>query len=59
MELYTYRFFSENGLSAELSGETAEYKLKGENYVRVEVLAEHGAMLFTQPVYRKDLFRKP
>ena len=37
-----------------------EYRLKGdEPYIRVQVISEHGAMLWTQPVYRKELFEKP
>lgn len=29
----------------------ARFTLTGESYVRVEVIGENGAMLFTQPVY--------
>ena len=55
---FCYKFISENGLTAESYGETGGYKIKDENYIRVEVIAENGAMLFTQPVYKKDFFNK-
>ena len=53
---FNYRFISENGLEAESFGETAEFKIKGEKYIRVEACAENGALLFTQPVYEKEFF---
>ncbi len=61
VEDFTYRFIGEGGsVLAEERGSAASYALKGdEMYVRVEVTAENGAMLFTQPVYRDELFRKP
>ena len=58
VDKFEYRFISENGLAAKSFGETAEYKMNGENYIRVEATAENGAMLFCQPVYKKAFFGK-
>ena len=49
----TYIFIGKNGgiLSQQIA-EKGEYQLRGrELYVRVQVISEHGAMLWTQPVY--------
>lgn len=41
-------------------GDCGTYRLTGnEEYVRVQVISEHGAMLWTQPIYKKELFIKP
>lgn len=50
---YNYRFIGQNGqVLQETDGEIGVYTLTGEEkYVRVEALSEHGAMLWTQPVY--------
>ncbi len=51
----TYVFIGKDGevLSRQFS-EKGEYKLiGGEAYVRVQVISEHGAMLWTQPIYEK------
>ncbi len=41
-------------------GESGKYKMSGnELYVRVQVISEHGAMLWTQPIYRSEMFRRP
>jgi len=56
---FRYRFVTENGLASEQVGETAAFTLSGERYVRVEAVAENGAMLFTQPVYREEYFKRP
>ncbi|WP_432663533.1 CehA/McbA family metallohydrolase [Wukongibacter baidiensis] len=50
-----YKFIGENGsILHEIIGPSAEYQLSGEElYVRVEVRSRCGAMLFTQPIYRK------
>ena len=53
---FSYKFITENGEAAESYGETGVYKANGENYIRVEAIAENGAMLFTQPVYKKGAF---
>jgi hypothetical protein len=53
---FVYRFINENGLASRQAGATAEYALAGENYVRIEVYAENGAMLFTQPVWKEGFF---
>ncbi|WP_297343238.1 hypothetical protein [Amnibacterium sp.] len=53
-----FRFVGENGaVLQESSGDSAGYTLDGsELYVRVEAQAEHGAMLWTQPVYDEERF---
>jgi len=56
---FMYRFITENGVAAFSYGKTASFELGGENYVRVEAIAENGAMLFTQPVYKREFFHKP
>lgn len=56
IDSFSYRFITENGTADESYGETGEYKINGENYIRVEITAENGAMLFTQPVYKKEFF---
>ena len=55
---FIYRFVSGNGTVKESFGEYAEYIITNEDYVRAEVIAENGAMLFTQPVYKTDFFKK-
>lgn len=59
IDTYTYRFVTENGkvLSVK-NGSSAEYQISGEKYVRVEVLAENGAMLFFQPIYKTEAFHE-
>lgn len=61
IDVFTYRFVGEGGrLLYECKESQAEYCLKGdEMYIRLEVIAENGAMLFTQPVYNAELFKKP
>ena len=54
---FYYRFINENGAASEFYGESAEYALNGDRYVRVEAVAENGAMLFTQPVYDSAYFK--
>jgi len=56
---FTYRFVTENGPAKTVLAETAEFRLSNEHYVRVEAIAENGAMLFTQPIFRNDVFEKP
>jgi len=58
---YQYRFIGQNGkLLDQQTGERGIYRLEGnEKYVRVEVIAENGARLWTQPVYNRDCFKKP
>ena len=55
---FHYRFIGHQGkLLVETEGETGVYTLTGnERYIRVEVLSEHGAMLWTQPVYDSRYF---
>jgi len=53
---FTYKFINENGVESQVYGEEAEYALKGENYIRIEAVAENGSMLFTQPVYKKEFY---
>ena len=56
---YRYRFIGQMGaVLMETVGEVGEYILKGhEKYIRVEVTSEHGAMLWTQPVYDSEIFK--
>jgi hypothetical protein len=58
---YQYRFIGQNGQLLDVqTGEYGVYQLDGdEKYVRVEAIGENGAMLWTQPVYRNDYFKKP
>jgi len=59
VENFTYRFITENGKELLVcNGSSAVYRLNGEKYVRVEVLAENGAMLFFQPIYKTQAFFK-
>jgi len=52
VDTFTYRFVTEGGrYAAAVTGREARFTLTGESYVRVEVIGENGAMLFTQPVY--------
>ncbi len=55
-----YRFIGANGdVLSEQLGESGCYELTGkEKYVRVQVIGEHGAMLWTQPIYRFELFKR-
>ena len=52
-----YIFIGDNGkVLHKQTGPFAEYQLSGEeSYVRVEVRSRCGAMLFTQPIYKKDI----
>jgi hypothetical protein len=56
-----YSFIGENGsILDEATGGDAAYRLRGDElYVRVKAASEHGAMLWTQPVYEADAFRRP
>ena len=58
---YCYIFIRKDGeVLSRQQGESGQYHLKGhELYVRMQVISEHGAMLWTQPIYREELFRKP
>ena len=57
---FIYDFIGEHGnLLSRCYGKSAIYELDDELYVRVEVRSDHGAMLFTQPVYKKEEFVKP
>jgi len=55
---FQYRFIGQAGaVFKETFGEIGEYVLNGnERYIRVEVLSEHGAMLWTQPIYENRYF---
>jgi len=56
-----YLFIGKDGkILKEVTGEFGEYKLEGnELYVRAQVISEHGAMLWTQPVYDESKFKRP
>lgn len=59
VDTFTYRFITENGKVLSVQNESyAQYTLSGEKYVRVEVIAENGAMLFFQPIYLTEAFDK-
>jgi hypothetical protein len=53
-----YVFIGKDGeILKEVTGEYGEYTVQGsEMYVRVQVISEHGAMLWTQPIYKEGLF---
>ncbi|HHW47231.1 MAG TPA: hypothetical protein GXX14_01255 [Clostridiaceae bacterium] len=55
-----YIFIGKGGeILKEQTGEYGEYKMDGsELYVRVQVVSEHGAMLWTQPIYDEERFKK-
>ena len=53
---FLYKFVTESGTVAEVNGREAAYKINGESYIRVEAAAENGALLFTQPVWKKEFF---
>lgn len=56
---YRFTFTGKNGdVLSDSYGEYGEYKVSDEPYVRVKVMSEHGAALWTQPVYREDLFSR-
>lgn len=57
---YRYIFTGEGGkVLKEQQGECGEYLLNGdEAYVRVQVISEHGAMLWTQPVYKDSRLKR-
>lgn len=58
---YRYVFIGKDGqILKEQFGEYGEYAMNGsESYVRVQVISEHGAMLWTQPVYDDSIFLRP
>jgi hypothetical protein len=57
VDRFTYRFVGEEGRVLSVQEDThGRYRLRGERYVRVEALAENGAMLFFQPVVREGAF---
>ena len=57
IDTFTYRFITENGEVVSVqNGSSAEYKLNGEKYVRVEAIGENGAMIFFQPIYLTEKF---
>lgn len=57
----TYVFVGKDGeVLTRQTGTRGEYRLTGDElYVRVQVISEHGAMLWTQPIYKEGVFRKP
>lgn len=58
---YQYIFIGKDGVILhKLKGECGEYKLSGnELYVRVKVMDEQGYVLWTQPIYNRNLFERP
>ena len=60
LENYVYTFVGPNGVVlSEQTGAEASYKLRGEDYVRVEVRGEGGQMIFFQPVYKDGFLTRP
>lgn len=59
IDQFTYQFITDQGVVSIQSGKIRECTLYSEKYVRIEVMAENGAMLFTQPIYQEELFRRP
>ncbi len=59
IEKYKYKFIGKNGkVLKEKTGKKAKYHISGDElYIRIKVISEHGAMLWTQPVYRKESFK--
>ncbi|HOJ09408.1 MAG TPA: hypothetical protein PK733_02305 [Clostridiales bacterium] len=58
---YQYTFIGKSGeMLHRQEGEFGEYKLSGnELYVRVKVMGEQGYVLWTQPIYNKNMFERP
>lgn len=58
---YKYIFIGKDGqILKEQTGVSGEYDMNGsELYVRVHVISEHGAMLWTQPLYDDSRFIRP
>lgn len=60
IDAFTYTFTGENGQVLQTTkGKDACFRLQGERYVRVTAQAEHGALLFFQPVYREGALLLP
>jgi hypothetical protein len=57
VDTFTYRFISEEGIVKTSTASDAFLELRNEKYIRVEVIAEQGAMLFTQPVWNDEFFK--
>lgn len=55
-----YQFIGQGGALLDVQArEKGTYEFQGnENYVRVEVTGENGSRLWTQPIYKKDLFHR-
>jgi hypothetical protein len=58
---FQYIFIGKNGQILDMQrGDHGEYRLDAnEQYLRVQIISEHGAMLWTQPIYQDALFKKP
>lgn len=60
LDNYIYTFVGPNGqILSQQTGEEASYTLQGEDYVRVEVIAEGGQILLFQPVYKEGFLVRP
>lgn len=59
-DTFKYLFIGKDGeILKEQCGEHAEYIFNGsELYVRVQVISDYGAMLWTQPIYDENRFNK-
>jgi hypothetical protein len=57
---YKYIFIGKNGcILSEPEREHGEYKIADDDlYIRIQVIGEHGGMLWTQPIYKKELFKR-
>lgn len=60
-ENFRYTFIGKDGeILSEQYSEEGKYELSGDElYVRVRVAADDGSLLFTQPLYKQDAFRRP
>lgn len=58
---YCYKFIGKDGeILSEQYAETGQFHLNGnELYVRIQIIGENGAMLWTQPIYKQELFKNP
>lgn len=58
---YDYIFIGKKGeILKKENSELAEYRLTGnEEYVRIKVMSEQGYVLWTQPIYKEEIFERP
>ena len=56
-----YIFIGKNGqiLDEQIGAQGTYHLTEDELYVRVQVISEHGAILWTQPIYQENAFKRP